>query len=146
MKNYIANIAVAIALVIVVFGFDSKAQSPARVVAAIPFDFNVGGETLPAGKYEFTNLNRRAYPGVLIIRSSSSDDSRSVAIPALANDAVKTGDNIGVVFNRYGTSYFLSRIDLRSSDLAVRLTKSSAERRAEKQQDPPVAILIPVTH
>ena len=145
MKNYIATFAVAVTLMMVVFGMDCVAQSPARLVATIPFEFNVGNETLPAGQYEFRNLSRQAYPGSFAIRSTDRMDERSFIVPAMANDGNIASDAVGVVFNRYGSTYFLSRIDLRGSDLAVRFGKTSAERQLEKRREQRVAVLIPPT-
>jgi hypothetical protein len=142
MKNYIASITAAAALVIFIFGIDCMAQSSNRVIATIPFEFNVGNETLPAGQYEFKNLTRQAYPGNLVVRSMDAADGRSVVIPALPNPATKAGDSVGLVFHRYGSSYFLSRIDLRASDLAVRFGRTSAERQLAREFQRPVAVLI----
>jgi hypothetical protein len=141
MKNYIATITAAAALIVVVFGIGSFAQSPSRVTATIPFEFNVGNQTLPAGRYEFKTLNRQAYGGSIVVRST--DDANAAAIvPAMANDSAGAGDDVGLVFNRYGSTYFLSRIDLRSSDLAVRFGKTSVERQLERERERPIAVLI----
>ena len=145
MKNYIATFAVAAILMMVVFGMDCVAQSPARLVATIPFEFSVGNETLPAGRYEFRNLSRNAYPGNLAIRSIEGGDEHSFVVPAMANDLRITNDEIGLVFHRYGSIHFLSRIDLRGSDLAVRFGKGTAERQLEKRRERRVAVLIPPT-
>ena len=143
MKSYIATFAVAATLMMVVFGMDCVAQAPARLIATIPFEFNVGNGTLPAGQYEFRNLSRQAYPGSVAIRSIDRMDERAFVIPAMANDGKIASDDVGIVFNRYGSTYFLSRIDLRASDLAVRFGKTSAERQLEKRREPKVAVLIP---
>jgi hypothetical protein len=142
MKNYIASITAAAALVILIFGIDCMAQTPNRVIATIPFAFTVGDETLPAGRYEFKTLTRQAYPGNLLVRSMDAADERSVVVPGLPSGAAIAGDGAGLVFNRYGSSYFLSRIDLRASDLAVQFGKSSAERQLAKYSKRPVAVWI----
>ena len=143
MKNYIATFAVAATLMMVVFGVDCVAQGPARLIATIPFEFNVGNGTLPAGRYEFRNLSRQAFPASLAIRSIDRINEPAVIIPAMPNDGKVATDDVGIVFHRYGSTYFLSRIELRGSDLAVRFGKTTAERQLEKRREAKVAVLIP---
>jgi len=73
--------------------------------AYVPFDFIVGNETFPAGRY---TLDRGPAQGTVMIRS---EDCAHTAI-ALAQtvSSVVPRQNGSLVFHRYGDRYFLSEV------------------------------------
>ena len=82
------------------------AQWPARLVADIPFDFQIGKATLPPGQYifNFGFLNS----GPLSIQSR--DGSRNaIALTSAVAPSTNSG-TAKMVFNRYGSDYFLSQV------------------------------------
>ena len=73
--------------------------------AYVPFDFIVGNQTFPAGRY---TLDRGPAQGTVTIRS---EDCAHAAI-ALTQpvSSVVTRENGSLVFHRYGGTYFLSEV------------------------------------
>jgi hypothetical protein len=73
--------------------------------ASVPFDFVVGGRTMPAGDYEVGTLNEG---GVLAVRNASSGAlTKITSLPtALPGDPGK----VSIAFHRYGNDYFLAGI------------------------------------
>ena len=73
MKNYILRLSF-IAFVFVIGGITADAQGLGRNFDAnIPFDFSVGGKTLPAGKYIIRLAGDANGPGYLEVRNEKRD-------------------------------------------------------------------------
>jgi len=73
--------------------------------AYVPFDFIVGNQTFPAGRY---TLDRGPAQGTLTIRS---EDCAHAAIGlAQSLSSVVTRENGSLVFHRYGDTYILSEV------------------------------------
>ena len=105
-----------------VFAFASIAAQAQTMRVSIPFKFHAGTEILPAGNYQV----------------KIELQSRHVSITGLDNKAgcllnYKTGlsgkelAKGHLVFNAYGSAYFLHRVEPRASD-GVELFTSRAER------------------
>ncbi len=75
-----------------------------RLEAAIPFDFQVGKKTLPAGKYE---VRMDLVPGTLMFRNLKNYDSAAVIIHRAYSQHNKPPV---VVFERFGDSHLLSTV------------------------------------
>lgn len=133
MRNYIAGTIVATGLIILIFGMNCSGQSVRRLVADIPFDFYVGNEKLPEGRYEFEPASSNAHPGALVVRSLAGSDRQSAIIPTLAADSSAATDNIAVYFNRYGSIYYLSRVNFDQRNQSLRLGRASGERQLARQ-------------
>jgi hypothetical protein len=141
MKNVVAKMGLLAAMMIIAASVSANAQSlNYRLTANIPFDFSVGGQKLPAGKYWIN----RAQPsnGDLVIQIRSMDghsNATRLTIPKSGFDPVQTS---ALVFNRYGDEYFLSEIWVAGGVTGRELTKSRAERElARKTQDNGIAAL-----
>lgn len=77
-----------------------------RVVADIPFDFHVNGKLMPAGAYTVSpTLNYS-----IVIASQKSSGPVAAAITNPAGGGVATHDRSELVFQRYGTQYFLRQV------------------------------------
>ena len=140
MKNYIATTIAAAGLIVFVFAIDSTAQSAGRLVANIPFDFYVGDEKLPKGKYEFEPARSQANSGGVVVRQALKSEGRSLIVPTMAEIA-KPGQETLLVFNRYGSDHFLSRVNLSTGDVSFKLRKASSEARTARQlQAVPVTV------
>lgn len=86
----------------------------------VPFDFTANGSHWRAGAYEI------AFPAQSAILIRNLDDKRVIFVPTVRAESLAHFDVAKVVFNRYGDSYFLSRIWTPIS--GRELIKSSAER------------------
>lgn len=98
----------ALALVLGLFtvlGTASPANAQGVLQLNIPFEFNVGSEKYAAGKYEIKKINSSVY----LFRKTGESKSFLVA----TNTDVAQNKNVkfeGIVFNRYGETYFLREI------------------------------------
>ena len=117
---------VALAFVTAVVSANAQSSSTAR--ATIPFDFDAGGKTLPAGRYE---VSAQANRHVVKIMARSGDG----AAMALANDIVRTNptEKSKLVFRRYGNQYFLAEIWHAGELEGQKLLKSKAEKAIERE-------------
>jgi hypothetical protein len=73
---------------------------------SIPFDFVVGGNTLPAGDYLVSQVNAERF---LTVRNVSSDAMPTVITPSMPGHAAVPGE-AALTFHRYGGDYFLAEI------------------------------------
>jgi len=126
MKRYLNT---AIAMIILVGAVTASAYAQAAgtqpVVANIPFDFNVGSKTLPAGKYTITVVNPASDRKVLQIRSS---DGRSTAITQTTGVIGTASEKTKLVFHRYGDHYFFAQAKMAGDTMVLAALKSKAER------------------
>jgi hypothetical protein len=104
----------------------SFAQSR-EVQATVPFDFTVANKLLPAGTYTITQRET----SVVVIRSHD----KPIAILTLADPDDHKSPNQGkLVFNKYGSQYFLSEILCDQSDMHVAVPASKMEKKVRLEQ------------
>jgi hypothetical protein len=92
------------------------------VRANIPFDFSVGGQSLPTSNYEISRIEDQTEE-TLAVRNLN-DQSESKLVLARTNDA--TG-RPKLVFDRYGGKYFL--VAIVTQDGSYDLPQSKEEQR-----------------
>ena len=118
-----------IAIIILAAAFTASVQAQStgaqKVVANIPFAFNVGNTSLPAGKYTITVLNPSSDRKVLQVRSTNG---RSIAITQTTNVIRDASDDSKLVFHRYGDRYFFAQAQMAGETTGLAAPKSSAER------------------
>jgi len=102
MKNVLGCF--SIAALAVILAAPVSAQSTA-VRANVPFDFMVGGLTLPAGAYEFGMATQSG-----VLRVTSESGATSAMVGSTASSEVAGRSDVVVEFHRYGNDYFLYRI------------------------------------
>jgi hypothetical protein len=102
----------------------AHAQTGARVIADIPFEFNVGSKTMDAGQCQVGVEN----PNLILVRC----DGHRAASFALTNtvSSNKVEEQGKLVFHRYGDQLFLSQIWIAGSASGRELPPSRSERRA----------------
>jgi hypothetical protein len=100
-----------------------------EVSARIPFAFNVGKTTLPAGEYTVTVLNPSSDRRVLQIRSK---DRRLSALVHINDTSSKNTDAAKLVFHRYGDAYFFAQARMAGDSTTWTALKTSAERNQER--------------
>jgi hypothetical protein len=93
------------------------------VKANVPFDFIVGGHTLPAGAYEFGLINQ----GV-VLRVTSESGSTSVMAGSSADRNGGSRTTVLVEFHRYGNDYFLYKVWNGSANYGREIPASRTER------------------
>ena len=124
MKKQLLAIVATLSIVITLT-VTSLAGLITKVTANVPFDFMVGGKTLPAGSYTLTPGTTK---NTLVIRSGDNHG----AIGALTMEAIdKNKGKARLVFRRYGNQRFLAQVFDGYSG-GQELPKSKAEREAAK--------------
>src|SRR4051794_26516771 len=107
----ISNISLAILMLagVLVVGAKAQTSSAQKMIANIPFAFNAGKATLPAGRYTITVVNPASDRKILQIRSL--DGHASAMVQTRTND-VNASDNAKLVFERDGDRYFFAQAQL----------------------------------
>ncbi len=143
MKNVVARRVTKLGLLavmtVIAASVSANAQSlNYRLTANIPFDFSVGSQKLPAGKYWISRAQQSN--GDMVVQIVSTDLHSNLTrftIPVLASNPAK---NSSLVFRRYGDDYFLAEIWPVGAVTGRELPKSRAERELARQaQDSGVA-------
>ena len=96
----------------------------------IPFNFVVGGATLPSGEYTVQGLSL----GNAISIRKSDQTAKSLTL-AIRCESSKTQEKSKLVFHRYGDRYFLAQIWMAGDNSGHQLPKS--RREAEVAMDYP---------
>ena len=86
-------------------GISARAQDSTRVVATVPFEFEAGGQTLPAGTYTLSRVSQASLRN-LIIRSQ---DNGAFLLPVVFDDTAAEKASLG--FTQVGDKHFLSKIE-----------------------------------
>lgn len=124
MNIYFRTTVAALSLILLLSSVSVSAKTPRRGVYAIPFAFNVGGETLPAGKYRIrlqtTNSDR------LWVIERTDGGARAVAQTAPVTS--REGSRRRLIFHSYGDQYFLAEFYTEAGDAGREVTSSRAER------------------
>jgi hypothetical protein len=130
MKRYLTlTIAIMMFVAVVAITAEAQGSGPQRMRARIPFAFNVGARSLPAGEYTITVLNPSSDRKVLQIRST---DGRLSAIIQTNELNVNTPEQAKLVFNRYGNHYFFAQAQMAGDSTTLAAVKSNAERNTEQ--------------
>ena len=95
-----------------------------HVRANIPFNFAVGSKTLPAGTYDVGTIDGTS--NMLLLQARDGSSSTMVGSNAAQN--LKPADKTKLVFNQYGSRYFLSEIWVNGASRGRRLPATSREK------------------
>ena len=90
----------------------------------IPFNFSVGNKTFPAGTYDIRTTSSDGK--MLLLQARDSHASTIVASNAAEN--LKPAPKAKLVFNQYGSRYFLSEIWVNGATSGRQLPKTSREK------------------
>jgi hypothetical protein len=90
--------------------------------ADVPFDFVVGGRTLPSGEYTIRSLN----PAILSI---SAPDQKTLVFLTNRCQSLKTSPESKLVFARYGDRYYLSEMWVEGNSTGRQLPNSRPKVR-----------------
>lgn len=98
-----------------------------EVRADVPFNFIVGSQQLPAGRYQ---LRSEGESTILI-----QNRDRAIAVLSLSLcSAGESATGSSLVFNKYGDRYFLSEIHSPIAVLNLEIPRSKLEKRAQTEQ------------
>jgi hypothetical protein len=123
LKLFVAATAIAIFTV-------SSAYAQQVLRFDVPFQFQIGKAKLDAGKYEIRPLDNSKY----LLRNTETGKSSIVVslAQAGANESTKSEK---LVFNRYGSVYFMRQLFVKTGTAGRELGESSAERKLRKNSN-----------
>jgi hypothetical protein len=101
-----------------------------RMIANIPFQFNVGDQTMPAGEYTVTQINPSSDRAVLQLRSK---DGRSAAMIQMNEVIGKARESARLVFNCYGNQHYFAQAWTSADASGLEAPKAKAERSTQKE-------------
>ncbi|HVO80408.1 MAG TPA: hypothetical protein VMT28_06745 [Terriglobales bacterium] len=96
----------------------------------VPFNFNIGTQTFPAGEYSLRSL----LPHTMHLRNQSGQVLTSIATNSIESSEVSK--SVKLVFNGYAGQYFLTQIWTPGDSTGRELVKSSAEIELAKKHSP----------
>ena len=103
-------------------------HAPVRV--SIPFQFNVGNATLPAGDYLIRELSEDSSAAILQI--SRKDGSANVIVN-MFGALGQTQAMSKLTFHRYGNQYYFAAVWIDGEKDGLQAPKSKAERATQKE-------------
>jgi hypothetical protein len=143
MKNTPCKVIGLLALAFLAATQAARAQEP--LLVNIPFSFTAGKMTLPAGEYQIQKPSDRSL--ALLIQRTDRKAAMFVTTFAVAANGPQTQSK--VVFHRYGSRYFLSRIWVAGYSQGKELPKSAEEKEqalaAHNQPPEQITILARLT-
>ncbi|HEX7772361.1 MAG TPA: hypothetical protein VF435_08055 [Pyrinomonadaceae bacterium] len=128
MKKY-CYIPLAVVVLAGVLATNAHAQSnsPQRIVANIPFTFNVGKTSLPAGKYTLTVVNPTSDRRILQIRSNNGRSSAMILTNGVIGDV---SENSKLVFERDGDRYYFAQAQMAGDSTSLAAPRTKIEKQS----------------
>ena len=107
----------------------ANGQSQKRLVVQVPFDFNLGDQAVPAGRYDVIIPSNTG--GTLWVLNHDGEPQRMI----LSRAAERTGDKsiAKLVFHRYGATYFLASAWMSGESAGCEISKTKQERALERE-------------
>jgi hypothetical protein len=127
MKGLTMSLLIAIALVTAVNS--ANGQASRRLVANIPFEFQVGDTSLAAGEYDV----RAMTPMGETLRIRNTENQGSAMRLSNAVTQLNINEKGKLVFHRYGNQYFLAEVWTPGERTGRKLTKSTGEKAVERE-------------
>jgi hypothetical protein len=126
------------AFVILLCGMASAQIGGEVLKFKIPFEFNVGKQTFPAGDYSLKPL----LPNTMQLRNGTGQVVTNIAANTV--ESSETANSVKLVFNGYGEKYFLAQIWHAGDNRGLEVIKSLMEVELAKKHSAPqqVALLV----
>jgi hypothetical protein len=129
MKKYAMILLTAASLL--GFGVAAKAETRAEIFVKLPFQFLVGGKTLPAGTYKVSRFSGDPFGALML---TNYDNTAAVfVLPSSIADA--SSDKPQVDFKQVGGRYVLSSIQTEDFVYNISIRRSLAMVAADKPHD-----------
>ena len=124
----------ALGAALAILGFAGVAHAQEKVIANIPFDFVVGSERLPAGRY---TISETEDPGLLLVQDTTHRHAMFViTIGAIADKPA--GPEL--IFEHAGADYFLTTIANGTDEREIVVKKRPIEERVSTLVTVPMTI------
>ncbi|MBZ5629595.1 MAG: hypothetical protein LAO06_12095 [Acidobacteriia bacterium] len=109
----------------------AQAQTGSDVVnVKVPFAFNIGAQTFPAGEYSLKPL----LPHTMLLRNEAGQTLTNINANSVESREVQKAAKL--VFNEYGGRYFLAQIWRADDNIGEELIKSRAEIEVARKHVP----------
>lgn len=107
----------------------ANGQSQKRLLAQVPFDFNLGDQAVPAGQYDVIIPGNTG--GALWVLNHNGEPQRMI----IGRSAERRGDKTiaKLVFHRYGSTYFLAQAWMSGDSAGCEVAKTKQERVLERE-------------
>jgi hypothetical protein len=128
-KGCLASLFVTLVFATMIYPQQTHAQLTGTMEAEIPFPFHAGNAKLPAGKYFIRMLDDS---NLTLIEISKPDGSVAVLLQVRETEANSTPPKSELVFNRYGSRYFLEKLFDDGQPNGSQVAESSYEKRLGK--------------
>jgi hypothetical protein len=130
-KKAMKKLYIPLMLIMLAVSAHAQTSSVQKVIANIPFAFNVGKTTLPAGKYTITVLNPTSDRKTLQIRSLNGRSS-AIVLTMASNGSLS--DSAKLVFERYDDRYYFAQAQMAgdATSLAAVRTKQHNDKQVAK--------------
>jgi predicted aspartyl protease len=101
----------------------AQLMSNARIVTEVPFDFVIGNNTVPAGKYvvQAATMDGRT------LTISNRDAKVNLFSTILPAENKESAAHYALVFKQYGNQHFLAEVKVRGSKITYMLPETGAE-------------------
>jgi hypothetical protein len=106
-----------------------SAAAAQNMRVSVPFGFRAGEQTLPAGTYRVALSQSQQR-----VTMQQLGGSAACFLPVKAYSGPGTPERATLVFNQYGSSYFLTRVNAPGVAQGAELFTSRAEREIAKAQ------------
>ncbi|MBD0369233.1 MAG: hypothetical protein ICV60_00150 [Pyrinomonadaceae bacterium] len=130
ISRNILSILTALVLFAALVVQSAAARASSSVVVQIPFDFQVAGKVLPAGRYLVERSTTSSNEG-LSLRNVDQKYGAFV-LTATVQSKLRQSDS-RLVFNRYKDQYFLSQFWIAGEATGRELIKTDRERTVERE-------------
>jgi hypothetical protein len=105
--------------------------------ASIPFDFRIGNAAFPSGEYSIRHSG-----GVLFVKQTAGDHKGGMFLTVGEDRPVTSNPSASLLFNRYGGTYYLSKVWTAESKEAQATPKSPAEKELASHVTQPATMLV----
>ncbi|MDT4898508.1 MAG: hypothetical protein QOH25_3585 [Acidobacteriota bacterium] len=132
MKNKLYGTFAMLSIMVMLAVVSVQAQSRGKLEVNIPFEFQIGSQTLPAGSYSVKRLTQNS------ILVQGEDGKGSAIAQTTGTIQAKTNETAArekLVFHKYGSQYFLSQVWMVRGSDGRALNQTDAERQAAKEQN-----------
>jgi hypothetical protein len=124
------SIFAALLLFAAIVAQSALARTSGSIVVQVPFDFQVAGKTLPAGRYVIERSTLFSAEG-LSLRNTDKKHSAYVLTSTVQSNLRQNGSRL--VFMRYKDQYFLSQFWTSGEASGRELIKSDRELNVERE-------------
>jgi hypothetical protein len=130
IKKVYVVLAALVLVTTVAINANAQSRSRQELRVDVPFAFNVGNTSLPAGEYRITIVNPAS--DCSVVQIAGVDESKKIMV--LTKDI--TGGrpaNARVAFRRYGSQYFLAQVWMAADPAGLATPRSRTEKQLQRQ-------------